>query len=316
MVMKRFPPLEPYKTGFLPVSKMHTLYWEECGNPHGKPVVFLHGGPGSGIEASHRCYFHPSDYRIILFDQRGCGKSRPFAELKENTTWDLVQDIEKLREHLGVDRWVVFGGSWGSTLALCYAIKHPDRVKGLIIRGVFLCRKVELSWFYQSGTNFIFPDEWEKFVLPIPLAERNDMIRAYYKRLTSTDSQVRTKAAQSWASWEGATLFLRFNSDTFQSFVQPAHAEAVSRIEAHYFVNNIFFETDNWILENVKAIRQIPGWIVHGRYDVICPLDSAWALHKAWPEAKLHIIPDAGHAVSEPGVTDALIRATEAFKTL
>lgn len=312
----RYPPIEANKTGHLPVSSLHSLYWEEAGNPNGKPILFLHGGPGSGIDPSHRCYFDPKAYRMVLFDQRGCGKSTPHAHLEENTTWDLVADIEKLREHLGIDRWVVFGGSWGSTLSLAYAETHPTRVKGLILRGIFLCRPSELHWFYQFGAHQIFPDMWEKFLAPIPPEERCDLIKAYFKRLTSSDPAVRHEAAHAWSAWEGAALRLQFDPTLFHSFTEERHADAIARIECHYFIHHAFFKTDNWLLEHVGAIRKIPGVIIHGRYDIVCPLESAWALHRAWPEAKLEIIPDAGHAASETGITDALIRATDEFRRL
>jgi proline iminopeptidase len=310
----RFPPIEPYRTGFLEVSKEHTLYWEESGNPKGKPVVFLHGGPGSGTDASHRCYFDPKAYRIILFDQRGCGKSRPHSNLVENTTWHLVSDIEKLRTFLHIDRWVVFGGSWGSTLALAYAETHPQSVIALVLRGIFLGRPKELRWFYQFGAHHLFPDEFEKYLDPIPVEERNDLIHAYYRRLTSSDPAVRKWAAKCWSVWEGATLRLLFDPALFEYFTQDDHADAIARIECHYFVNRCFFKTDNWLIENVGKIRSIPAVIIHGRYDVICPLENAWDLHKAWPEARLEIIKDAGHSASEPGITDALVRATEDLK--
>jgi proline iminopeptidase len=292
------------------------LYWEESGNRDGKPILFLHGGPGAGTDPYHRSFFDPRHYRIILFDQRGCGKSTPFACLEENTTWDLVSDIEKLREHLGINRWVVFGGSWGSTLALAYAETHSLRVKGLILRGIFLCRPSELAWFYQYGAHHIFPDMWEQFLAPIPYTEHKHMMKAYYQRLTSNDPQIRHEAAKAWAGWEGAALRLKFDPDLYANFTADAKAEAIARIECHYFVNNAFFKTDNWLIEHVETIRHIPAVIVHGRYDIICPLETAWALHKAWPEAKFQIIPDAGHAAGETGITDALVRATDEFRSL
>ena len=310
----RYPSIEPSKSGFLSVSSKHSIYWEECGNPEGQPIVFLHGGPGSGTEPSHRCFFDPKTYRIILFDQRGCGKSLPFASLEDNTTWDLVNDVDKLREHLKIDRWIVFGGSWGSTLALAYSETHPLQVKGLILRGIFLCRQKELFWFYQCGASYLFPDEWEKYLTPIPKAEQKDLIQAYHHRLTSADASVRQAAALAWAGWEAATLGIKVNTTAVRNFTETNHAEAVARIECHYFVHHGFFKTDNWLIEHVDAIRKIPAVIVHGRYDVICPLENAWELHRAWPEAKLEIIPDAGHSGSEPGITDALIRATDEFR--
>jgi proline iminopeptidase len=306
----RYPSIEPNRHGFLQVGE-HQLYWEESGNQKGLPVIFLHGGPGSGTEKSHRSYFNPKIYRIILLDQRGSGKSKPHSSLKENTTWHLVDDIEKLREHLGIEKWVVFGGSWGSTLSLAYAETFPNQVLALVLRGIFLGRPKELRWFYQFGAHFLFPDEWEKFIAPIPPSERDNMLEAYYRRLTSSDASIRKKAASAWTAWEGATLKLLFDPNLFSQFTELDHADALARVECHYFINRCFFKTDNWLIEQVDAIRHIPGFIIQGRYDVICPMESAWELHKAWPEAKLEIIKDAGHAASEPGITDALVRATD-----
>jgi proline iminopeptidase len=314
--LTKYPPVEPTRTGFLPVSTRHTLYWEESGNPRGLPVVFLHGGPGSGTEAGHRCYFDPSVYRIILFDQRGCGKSMPHSELEENTTWDLVEDMEKLRGFLRIERWVVFGGSWGSTLALAYAETHPTRVMGLILRGIFLGRKREIHWFYQFGAHHLFPDAFEIYLAPIPIEERHNLLLAYYKRLCSSDPLLRKTAAVAWATWEGALLRLVPDPMILAAFIEDVHADAVARVECHYFVNNCFFHTDQYLLEHVHKLRGIPAVIIHGRYDVVCPLENAWELHKAWPEAELEIIPAAGHSASEPGITDALIRATNRFRTL
>lgn len=308
-----YPPIEPYKTGALDVGGGHLLYWEESGNVNGTPVIFLHGGPGSGTDPNHRCYFNPKKYRIILMDQRGSGKSTPHACLKENTTWHLVEDLEKLRKLLKVERWIVFGGSWGSTLALAYAETHPQSVRALILRGIFLCRPKELHWFYQFGAHHVFADEWEKFLDPIPEAERGDLLSAYYKRLTSSNPAVRRRAAQSWSCWEGANLRLRFDPKTFEQFTEDTHADALARIECHYFVNRAFFKTDNWLIEQIAAVRQIPAIIIHGRYDMVCPFQTAWELHKAWPEAEFEVIPDAGHAASEPGTTHALLEATERF---
>ena len=305
--------IEPYRKGFLSVKEGHQLYWEECGNPQGKPILFLHGGPGIGIAPSNRSFFDPTRYRIILFDQRGCGKSLPFSCLENNTTWDLVDDIERVREHLGVKDWIVFGGSWGSTLALTYAIKHPECVKGLILRGIFLCRPKEIQWYYQYGAPHIFPDLWEQYCAPIPPEERENLVNAYYKRLTSPDLKVRQEAAKAWAGWEGGTSKLKWDPELLTTFTADHNADSIARIECHYFVHNTFFETDNWILENVGAIRHIPCVIVQGRYDIPCPITSAWDLHRAWPEAKLEIIPDAGHASTEPGIVNALIRATDSF---
>ena len=309
----KYPPIEPFRSGHLQVSPLHAIYWEESGNPHGKPVIFLHGGPGSGTEAGHRSFFDPKKYRIVLMDQRGCGKSRPHSSLVDNTTWHLVEDIEKLRKFLKIDKWVVFGGSWGSTLSLAYAESHPAAVSALILRGIFLGRNKELHWFYQFGAHHIFPDEWEKYIDPIPKDERSDLIQAYYRRLTSEDPAIRKRAASTWSSWEGAALKLIFDPNLFLQFTEDSHADAIARIECHYFVNRCFFKTDNWLIEQVGAIRRIPGVIVHGRYDIICPFESAWELHKAWPQAELEIIKDAGHAASEPGIVDALIQATDRF---
>lgn len=308
----KYPPIEPNRTGFLEVLG-YQIYWEESGNPSGLPVIFLHGGPGSGTESGHRSYFDPKIYRIVLMDQRGCGKSRPHSSLKDNTTWHLVGDIEKLREHLKITKWVVFGGSWGSTLALSYAETHPECALALILRGIFLGRPKELKWFYQFGAHHIFPDEWEKYIDPIPINERKSLLKAYYQRLTSDDAGVRKKAASAWSSWEGAALKLIFDPSLFMQFVEDQHADALARIECHYFINHCFFKTDNWLLENIDAIKNTPGRIIQGRYDIICPMESAWELHKTWPQAELEIIKDAGHAASEPGITDALIRASDYF---
>jgi proline iminopeptidase len=305
-----FPETKPYSTGRLRVSKLHTIYFEECGNPKGKPLVFLHGGPGGGIDPVYRRYFDPKKWRIVLFDQRGCGKSRPHAELKENTTWDLVADIERLREHLEIDRWVVFGGSWGSTLALAYSQTHPERCKGIVLRGIFLLRRSELLWFYQGGASHLFPDAWEYYLAPIPLRERGDMMKAYYKRLTSKSRAVRLSAARAWSIWEASTSKLRVDPELVKKFGHGKFADAFARIEAHYFVNRGFLERDDQLLRNVKRIRHIPAVIVQGRYDVVCPARSAWDLHRVWPEAKLIVVPDAGHSMTEPGTRSALIEET------
>jgi len=309
-----YAPSEPYEQGSLKVSPLHTLYYEQCGNPAGTPVVFLHGGPGGGIVPDHRRFFDPDAYRAVLFDQRGAGKSTPHAALEENTTWDLVADIERLRAHLGIDRWVVFGGSWGSTLALAYAETHPDRVRALVLRGIFLCRPKEIRWFYQEGANVIFPDRWEEYLAPIPVAERGDLVRAYYRRLTSDDEAVRLAAARAWSGWEGSTLRLLPDAKVVADFEEPHKALALARIECHYFVHNTFFDADDWLLDHVGAIRRIPGIIVQGRYDVVCPTMSAWDLHRAWPEADLIIVPDAGHHALEPGTVDALVAAADRFR--
>ena len=308
-----YPPVEPYNKGTLAVSQLHTLYYEEVGNPQGKPVVFLHGGPGGGIVPIYRQFFDPQRWRIVLFDQRGCGKSTPHAELRENTTWDLVADIEKLRSHLDISRWTVFGGSWGSTLALAYAQSHPDCCESLILRGIFMLRPKEIEWFYQSGASYIFPDAWEGYLAPIPEAERDNLVAAYYKRLTSADSQTRQIAAKAWAIWEASTSKLIPDSNLVGRFGEGSFADAFARIECHYFIHNGFFKTTAQLLENVDRIRNIPAVIVQGRYDVVCPMTSAWDLHRAWPEAELLIVKDAGHSATEAGITSALVEATDRF---
>ncbi|MEP6707418.1 MAG: prolyl aminopeptidase [Pyrinomonadaceae bacterium] len=309
-----YDPIEPYDSGRLKVSPIHEIYYEQCGNPKGKPVVFLHGGPGGGIEPIYRRYFDPMAYRIVLFDQRGSGKSTPHASIEDNTTWHLVSDIEQLRQHLGIETWQVFGGSWGSTLSLAYAETHPDRVRELVLRGIFLCRRKEIQWFYQEGASAMFPDVWEEYLKVIPEAERGDMVSAYHRRLTSDDEQVRIEAARAWSIWEGSTSKLFFDYASIEKFADPEFALAFARIECHYFMNNAFLKTDNYLIENVGKVRHIPGVIVQGRYDVVCPMMSAWALHRAWPEAELHITPDAGHSMTEPGNISALIEATDKFR--
>ena len=312
--MKTFyPPLEPYDQGFLEVSPVHNLYYEQSGNPAGKPVVFLHGGPGGGTIPLYRQFFDPEAYRVVLFDQRGSGRSTPHANLEENTTWDLVADIEKLRAHLGVERWVVFGGSWGSTLALAYAQTHPERARALVLRGIFLCRRKEIDWFYQEGASAIFPDVWEEYVKVIPEGERGDLLSAYHRRLTSTDENERLAAARAWSVWEGSTSKLFPDQQLIDHFGEPQMALALARIECHYFVNNSFFVTDNYLIENIGKIRHIPAVIVQGRYDVVCPMMSAWELHRAWPEADFRVVPDAGHSATEPGIVNELITATDRF---
>ncbi len=308
-----YPEIAPYQTHSLKVSDLHTLYIEEAGNPEGRPVVFLHGGPGGGVKGDYRRYFDPKKWRIVLFDQRGCGKSTPFAELQENTTWDLVADIEKIRELLGIKDWAVFGGSWGSTLALAYAITHPERVSALFLRGIFLLRDKELQWFYQEGASRLYPDLWEEYVRPIPESERGDFIGAFYKRLTGSDEKVRKQAAKAWSTWEGGTSKLIYDSKNADDYGEDQFADAFARIECHYFVNKGFFETPNYLIENIDRIRHIKAIIVQGRYDVVCPAESAWELHRAWPEAEFKIIPDAGHALSEAGITSALVEATDRF---
>jgi proline iminopeptidase len=310
-----YPEIEPFRTGRLKVSDVHEIYWEESGNPEGKPVVFLHGGPGGGTEPKHRRFFDPKAYRIVLLDQRGCGKSTPHASLEANTTWDLVSDIEKVREQLKIEKWQVFGGSWGSTLALAYAETHPTRVTELVLRGIFLLRKSEIDWFYQRGADALFPDAWEGYLAPIPEAERGDMLSAYYKRLTGDDVKVRQEAARAWSVWEGSTSCLYPNADLIARTGADDFALAFARIEAHYFVNNGWLDKGQGLLENVDKIRKIPGVIVQGRYDVVCPAESAWALHRAWPEADLRIVKDAGHSAMEPGIVHELITATDKFRS-
>lgn len=308
-----YPPITPYQQGKLKVSELHTIYFEQVGNPQGCPVIFLHGGPGAGIEPVHRQYFNPEWWRVVLFDQRGCGQSTPYAELRDNTTWELVADIERLREHLGIERWVVFGGSWGSTLALAYSETHPQPCSGLILRGIFLIRRQELQWFYQAGAHYIFPDVWEHYLAPIPPTERHDLMLAYQKRLTSPVPEVRLAAARAWSVWEATTIKLHPDQEVIKKFADPSFAEAFARIENHYFVNHGFFDSDEQLLQNVDKIRLLPGVIVQGRYDIVCPMLSAWELHQAWPEAEFIVVPDAGHAVTEPGIQTALLDATDRF---
>ena len=309
-----YPEIAPYDSGQLSVDDRHTLYYEQCGNPQGKPVVFLHGGPGGGAGPSSRRFFDPAHYRIVLFDQRGCGRSTPHADLVDNTTWHLVADIERLREHLGIERWQVFGGSWGSTLALTYAQSHPQRVSELVLRGIFMLRRAEMLWFYQQGANALFPDAFEPYRDHIPVGERGDLISAYYRRLTSDDEQTRLDAARHWSVWEGATSYLKASSEALSANAASRFALAFARIECHYFVHGGFFERDDQLLENIDRIRDIPCVIVHGRYDVVCPLANAWDLHRAWPEADLRITPDAGHSAFEPGNRHALLEATDGFR--
>ena len=307
-----YPPIEPFRTGQLKVSSRHTLYFEESGNPAGKPVVFLHGGPGGGTDPKQRRFFHPERYRIILFDQRGCGRSTPRASLEHNTTWDLVADLERLRAHLGIERWQVFGGSWGSTLALAYAEKHPGAVTELVLRGIFLLRRQEIEWFYQRGTGALFPDAWEGYLAAIPEAERGDLVAAYHRRLTSPDPGVRLAAARAWSRWEGSVSKLLPDPDFTDHHEEEQFALAFARIECHYFVHHGWLAPDQ-LLRDVGRIRHLPGVIVQGRYDVICPMEGAWALHRAWPEADFVIGPDAGHSAFEPANSRALVAATDRF---
>jgi proline iminopeptidase len=311
-----YPPIEPRTTGRLKVSDLHEIYYEEVGDPEGQPAIFVHGGPGGGIEEIYRRYFDPERYRLVLFDQRGCGRSTPHACLEENTTWDLVADMERLREKLGIDSWVVFGGSWGSTLSLAYAQTHPERVKGIILRGIFLLRPEEIRWFYQEGTSAIFPDAWEDYLAPIPEDERDDLVAAYYKRLTSEDPKVRARAARAWSVWEGSTSKLLPSEDLVGRSGESEFADAFARIECHYFTHGGFFDHPNQLLDGVEKIRHLPAVIVQGRYDVVCPMMTAWELHRHWPEAEFHIVDDAGHSCTEPGIVDRLVRATDAYASI
>ena len=308
-----YPPISPYNTFNLKVSNLHTIFVEESGNPDGKPIIFLHGGPGGGSEPVYRQYFNPEKWRIIIFDQRGCGKSVPHAELEQNTTWDLIGDIEKIRKKLNIDNWAVFGGSWGSTLALSYAIKNPNYCNNLILRGIFMLRKKELEWFYQNGCSFIYPDAWEKYLDPIPENERSNLIQSYYEKLTSNDMNERIKAAKAWSIWEASTSKLIQSTSALHAFEDEKVAEAFARIECHYFINKGFFENDSWILDNIYKIKEIPTYIVQGRYDVVCPMKSAWDLHREFPEAKFEIIQDAGHSMLELGIQKKLIEITDSI---
>lgn len=308
-----FPEIEPFHQEMLKVSDIHDLYVEQCGNPNGKPVIMLHGGPGTGISMTMRRLHNPQKYRIILFDQRGCGKSTPYAELRENTTWDLVDDMEKIRSHLGIDKWQVFGGSWGSTLALAYAQTHPNYVSELILRGIFMLRRFEVEWFYQEGASLIFPDRFAAYRDHIPLDERGDMIGAYYRRLTSDNKEVQLAAARLWGQWEGSAINLLPNPEQVAAFSNDDFVIAFARIESHYFQNRGFWEDDDHLLRNVDKIRHIPAIIIHGRYDMCTPFINAWQLKEKWPEAELQIIEDAGHAVNESPIAKALIQATNHF---
>jgi proline iminopeptidase len=308
-----YPPIEPFARGRLAVGDGHEIYYEQCGNPSGIPALVVHGGPGGGTNPTMRRYHDPKRYRIILFDQRGCGRSTPHASLEQNTTWHLVNDMESLRTHLGIDGWQLFGGSWGSTLSLAYAQAHPGRVTALVLRGIFLLRRRELEWFYQEGCSWIFPDAFEAFESVIPPAERGDMIRAYYECLTGPDPDRQLAAAKAWSIWEGTTLSLLQDTDRIRMFGVDSYALAFARIECHYFVNGGFFDRDDQLLVNAAKLSGIPGVIVHGRYDVVTPARSAWDLKKAWPGAELRIVPDAGHAMTEPGIVHELVAATRHF---
>lgn len=307
-----YPDIKPYATHRLKVEEPHELYIEECGIPDGIPVLFVHGGPGAGCSPKHRCFFDPTVYRIVLFDQRGCGRSTPHAELRGNNTQALVGDIETIRNFLGIDRWLLFGGSWGSTLSLVYAETYPEKVLGMILRGIFLCRRQDLLWFYQEGASHVFPDYWQNYLAPVPLAERSDMMRAYHKLLTGANELARMGAAKAWSGWEAQCSTLKPDQQLVDQFTEPRMALALARIEAHYFVNDTFLRP-NQIIEEAHKLAGIPGVIVHGRYDMVCPFDNAHALSEAWPDAELRIIRDAGHSAMEPSITDALVRATDRF---
>lgn len=307
-----YPEIEPYETGFLDVGDGHTIYWERVGTKGGKPAVFLHGGPGGGVNPTQRRVFDPALYDVVLFDQRGCGRSTPHASLEANTTWHLVADIEKLRQKFGYDKWQVFGGSWGSTLALAYAETHPEHVSELIVRGVYLLTKRELDWYYQFGVSEMYPERWETFVAPIPEAERGQMMASYYRYLTGKDEKKKLECAKTWSQWEGATISLVTDPSRVDAFGEDQYAIAFARIETHFFVNGGWLE-EGQLLRDAHKLEDIPGVIVHGRYDMPCPAKTAWDLSKAWPKADLHIIEAAGHAMTEPGILDQLIRATDRF---
>ncbi len=311
-----YPDIVPYRTGWLKVPGGHEIYFEECGSPAGKPALMVHGGPGGGCNPTMRRYHDPARYRIVLFDQRGCGRSTPYASLEQNTTWDLVADMERLREHLGIEAWQLCGGSWGSTLSLAYAQTHPERVTALVLRGIFLLRQAELDWFYQEGCSWIYPDAFESYLAPIPAAERANMVEAYHRRLTSADRETQLAAARAWSIWEGTTLSLFFDRERIQKFGNESYALAFSRIECHYFINKGFFRCDNQLIEDSGSIAHVPGTIVHGRYDVVTPLKNAWDLAKAWPAAELRIVPDAGHAMTEPGIVHEIVTATDKYANL
>lgn len=307
-----YPEIEPFETGMLDVGDGHQVYWERFGTRGAKPAVFLHGGPGGATSPSHRRLFDPALYDVILFDQRGCGKSTPHASIEANTTWHLVADIERLRELMGVDQWLVFGGSWGSTLALAYAETHPERVSELVLRGIYTLTRAELDWYYQFGVSEMFPDKWERFCAPIPENERHEMMAAYRRRLTGTDREEQLRCAVAWSSWEGETITLLPNPDYSDHFYDPEFALAFARIENHFFVHAGWLE-EGQLLRDAYKLKDIPGVIIHGRYDMPCPAKYAWALHKAWPKADFHLIEGAGHAFLEPGILDQLIRATDRF---
>lgn len=312
MLRTAYPEIEPYRSGHLDVGDGHRVYWELCGNPEGKPAVFLHGGPGGGCTPSHRRLFDPARYNVLLFDQRGCGRSTPHAELEANTTWHLVADMERLREMAGFEQWLVFGGSWGSTLALAYAETHPERTSALVLRGIFTVRQAEIDWYYQQGASWLFPDKWERFVAPIPEEERANLIEAYRKRLTHPDHAIRLEAARAWSTWEGSTITLLPNSALAQSFGEDAFAIAFARIENHYFIHRGWLE-EGQLIRDAHRLKNIPGVIVQGRYDIATPVQTAWDLHRAWPQAHFQLVDDAGHAFDEPGILHRLITATDRF---
>lgn len=307
-----YPEIEPYHEFQLKVSELHTLWAEECGNPSGIPVVFLHGGPGAACEPFQRRFFDPEKYRIILFDQRGCGRSTPHAELAENTTQHLITDIETLREHLEIEKWLVFGGSWGSTLALAYAQAHMDCVTGLILRGIFLCRSRDIQWFYQDGASYIYPDLWQNYISVIAENERDDLVSAFYKRLTSNDKDIQLEAARAWSIWEGSTSNLNSKASVMDHFSDPHTALSLARIECHYFINNSFMRNKQ-LLEDAHKLQALPGVIVHGRYDIVCPVEQAFELNQVWPTSELHITPNSGHSATEAENVDALVTATQKF---
>ncbi|MCH2534300.1 MAG: prolyl aminopeptidase [Bdellovibrionales bacterium] len=313
MLKSLYPKIDCYNSGNLKLDDIHTMYYEECGNPKGIPIVFIHGGPGGGVNPDCRRFFNPEKFRIILFDQRGAGKSTPHAELENNTTWHLVDDMELLREHLKIEKWHLFGGSWGSTLSLIYAIEHPEKVLSMTLRGLFMCRPEELHWFYQFGAHHIFPDQWESYKEQIPEAEREDFISAYYKRLTSQDKSTRINAAKTWSTWEGSTSKLVQDSSLLTSYSEDEFALAFARIECHYFYNQIFLKDPNHILNNLEKIKHIPCSLVHGRYDVVCPVKNAWEMHKLWPEMKLFIEPTSGHSAFEKDISAKLVELTDSI---
>lgn len=312
MRLSFYPPIEPYNRVRLKVSDLHELYVEESGSKNGLPVLYLHGGPGAGSNPDCRRYFSSDKFRIVMFDQRGCGKSTPHACLEENTTGDLIDDIEKIRVHLGIERWLVVGGSWGSTLAIAYAQEHPNRVEELILRGLFLCRREEIQWMYQKGASYVYPDAWEKYIAPIEPEKRHDMVSAYYEALTADDPDAVLQAARAWSAWELALMNLRPNDDDVAA-MEDDFAKAMARIECHYFFNEIFVHSDQKLLEGIERIRHIPATLVQGRHDMVCPTHTAWQIGQRWPEAKFHIIPDACHAYNEPGIIDAIVRATDQY---